>query len=135
MNNDRQEIEELIKEFVNLNPISDEANNFAKNKLTSDFFLIRTTGEIVSLMQSEVLGDFNFDVIFKKFDEIKKIKISPDANLAFISFSFICKFKMKGFWRSELLTLNFCSGYVTKEDNIWKIGMIQTTQKELKSLI
>ena len=72
MNNDRQEIEELIKEFVNLNPISDEANNFAKNKLTSDFFLIRNTGEIVSLMQSEVLGDFNFDVIFKKFDEIKK---------------------------------------------------------------
>ena len=135
MNNDRQEIEELIKEFVNLNPISDEANNFAKNKLTSDFFLIRNTGEIVSLIQSEVLGDFNFDVIFKKFDEIKKIKISPDANLAFISFSFICKFKMKGFWRSEQLTLNFCSGYVTKEDNIWKIGMIQTTQKELKSLI
>ena len=64
MNNDRQEIEELIKEFVNLNPISDEANNFAKNKLTSDF-IIRNTGEIVGLMQSEVLGDFNFDVIFK----------------------------------------------------------------------
>ena len=70
MNNDQQKIEELIKEFVNLNPISDEANNFTKNKLTSDFFLIRNTGEILILMQSEVLGDFNFDVIFKKFDLI-----------------------------------------------------------------
>ena len=39
MNNDRQEIEELIKEFVNLNPISDEANNFAKNKLTGTITL------------------------------------------------------------------------------------------------
>ena len=44
---------------------------------------------------------------------------------------------MKGLWRSrsEMLILNFCSGYVTKEDNIWKIGMIQTTQKELESKI
>ena len=50
MNNDRQEIEELIKEFVNLNPISDEANNFVKNKLTSDFLLINNAGEIITQM-------------------------------------------------------------------------------------
>ncbi len=99
--------------------------------------LINNEGEIITQMQSEVLGADNYDVIFKKFDSIYKIKISKDANLAFISFSLFCQFKIKGFWRSrsEILTLNFCSGYVTKEDNIWKIGMLQTTQKELESKI
>ncbi len=40
MNNDRQEIKELIKEYVNLNPISDEAKNFIKINLLQIFCLL-----------------------------------------------------------------------------------------------
>ena len=132
MNNDRQEIEELIKEYVNLNPISDEANNFVKNKLTSDFFLVRHDGVTLSASQMAIPEDPTFDLIFMKLDSIQKIVISPDTNLAFISYNTISKFKMKGAW-SETLTFNMHSGYVVKEDNNWKMGWLQTTQKVLKN--
>ena len=130
--NDSKNIEDLIAEFVNLNPAADETKRFYKNKLTSDFFLVRHDGVTLSASQMAIPEDPTFDLIFFKLDSIQKIVISPDTNLAFISYNTISKFKKKGAW-GETLTFNMHSGYVVKEDNNWKMGWLQTTQKVLKN--
>ena len=130
--NNKKEIEDLITEFVNLNPVSDETRKFYKNRLTQDCLIINAAGESRTVQQLLMPDDLTIDIIFQKLDSIEKIVISPDNNLAFISFNVIFKFKVKGTW-SEKLTFNIYSGYVVKENNIWKIGWIQSSQKELKS--
>ena len=42
--NGSKNIEDLIAEFVNLNPVADETKRFFKNKQTSDLFLVRHDG-------------------------------------------------------------------------------------------
>ena len=131
MNNNRQEIEDLIKEFINLNLVSDEARNFYKNKVTSDFCMVQMDGQTLSAAQCLMPQDLNFELKFIKLDSIQRIEISSDGQFGFISFNSISKMKVKGAWGTHL-TFNIHSGYVTKVENIWKLGWIQTSQKELK---
>ena len=42
--NNKKEIEDLITEFVNLNPVSDETRKFYKNRLTKDCLIINAAG-------------------------------------------------------------------------------------------
>ena len=58
--NDSKNIEDLIAEFVNLNPVADETKRFFKNKLTSDFFLVRHDGVTLSASQMAIPEDPTF---------------------------------------------------------------------------
>lgn len=127
---DKKKIEELINDWVFC---MDDKKFFSSNKITSDFFLVDTEGEVKVV--SQLLAPENNQRIKLKqmkarLDLINRIDFSPDGKFAFVAFSETAIFAEKdGIFPFKTTMFFLNTGYLKKIENEWKFAWVSASGK------